>query len=308
MFNFNFMRFMLFGILFSSLVAGGCGTDRTEADDFSGGGPGLNYSEEMDFTITGVDLGAGHTAVINDATEAYDSLEGWQQDNASAAAMLAELDDAVENEEPIAVAAWSPHFKFSQYDLKYLEDPESIFGEGESMRTIVRTGLEEDLPGAYAILDSIQFEMETIEEAVLQGSDPASDHAQIAREWVAANQDAVEEWTSGAAPAEGVPVALVTTYRDDALFTANVAAAALSQHGFDVTLTVLDTLSLFEAISAGDADASLSPWLPITDETYYNEYSNQIDDLGPHTEGAKIGIAVPEYMSVDSLEDLAPKN
>ena len=308
MFNFNFMRFMLFGILFLSLVAAGCGTDRTEADDVSGdAGTDLNYSEEMDFTITGVDLGAGQTEVINNAIEAYDSLDGWEQDTASVAAMLAELGGAVENKEPIAVAAWSPHFKFSQYDLKYLEDPEGVFGEGETMRTIARTGLEEDLPGAYAILDSIQFEMETIEEAVLQGSDPESDYTQIAREWAEENQETIEGWLSGAAPAEGEPVSLVATHWEDSLFTANVAAVALSRHGFDVTLTVLDTLALFEAISAGDADASLSPWLPVTDETYYNEYSNQIDDLGTHTEGAKIGIAVPEYMNIDSLEDLEPK-
>ena len=143
--------------------------------------------------------------------------------------------------------------------------------------------------------------------AIRNAMNKAGPVSEIAREWVDENADTVEEWTAGAAPAEAEPVKLVMTHWDDSLFTANVAAVVLSEHGFDVTLSAVDTLALFETIAAGDADASLSPWLPVTDGTYYEEYSDQIDDLGPHTEGAKIGIAVPEYMDIDSIEDLHPK-
>lgn len=298
---------MLVGILFSSLFAAGCSINMTEADDISDNAGNGDYSQEMDYTITGVEPGAGQTEAINDAIETYDSLDGWEQKTSSAAAMLAELDEAFENEAPIAVAAWSPHFKFSQYDLKYLEDTEGIFGEEEAIRTIARTDLEEDLPHAYKILDRIQFEPEMIEDAVAQNAGTDADYTEVAREWVNENADTVEEWTAGATPAAGEPVKLVTTHWDDSLFTANVAAVVLSEHGFDVTLSAVDTLALFETIAAGDADASLSPWLPVTDGTYYDEYADQIDDLGPHTEGAKIGIAVPEYMDIDSIEDLNPK-
>lgn len=304
MFSFNFMKLMLFSALSLSLIAAGCGNDDTEAEN---GSIGINYSEEMDYTITGVEPGAGQTETTNDVIEGYDSLTGWEQENASTAAMLTELGNAIENEEPLVVAAWSPHFKFAQYDLKYLEDPAGLFGEAEDITTIARKDLQEDMPEAYTILDQIQFEIETIEEALLQGQETDFDYEQVAQDWVRDNQDTVDEWTTGADPVDGQPIELTTTQWDDALFTGNVAAAVLDQHGFDVTLTAVDPAILFEAIATGGADASLSPWLPSTHGAYYDENEEQIDNLGPSTRGAKIGLAVPEYMEIDSIEDLEPK-
>ena len=43
----------------------------------------------------------------------------------------------------------------------------------------------------------------------------------------------------------------------------------------------------------------LSKWLFI-----YAKYEAEIDDLGANLEGAKIGLVVPAYMDIDSIEDL----
>ena len=40
---------------------------------------------------------------------------------------------------------------------------------------------------------------------------------------------------------------------------------------------------------------------------FYNKYEGQFEDLVPNLEGVKIGIAVPSYMDIESLEDLEPK-
>ena len=64
---------------------------------------------------------------------------------------------------------------------------------------------------------------------------------------------------------------------------------------------------LFEAVASGSSDASLSPWMPGTHGEFYDKYEGQFEDLGPNLEGAKIGIAVPSYMDIESLEDLEPK-
>ena len=47
------------------------------------------------------------------------TLEGWELLESSTAGMLASLDAAIRNEEPIVVTGWTPHWKFSAYDLKY---------------------------------------------------------------------------------------------------------------------------------------------------------------------------------------------
>ena len=39
----------------------------------------------------------------------------------------------------------------------------------------------------------------------------------------------------------------------------------------------------------------------------YEQYEGEFEDLGPNLTGAKIGLAVPSYMEIDSLADLKPK-
>ncbi|WP_245975378.1 glycine betaine ABC transporter substrate-binding protein [Oceanobacillus chungangensis] len=57
----------------------------------------------------------------------------------------------------------------------------------------------------------------------------------------------------------------------------------------------------------GEADASLAPWLPVTHGAFYEQYQEDIVILGENLTGAKIGFVVPEYMDIDSIEDLQPK-
>ncbi|EHL2642191.1 glycine/betaine ABC transporter, partial [Listeria monocytogenes] len=38
---------------------------------------------------------------------------------------------------------------------------------------------------------------------------------------------------------------------------------------------------------------------------YYKDYKGKFEDLGPNLKGAKIGLAVPKYMTnINSIEDL----
>ena len=40
---------------------------------------------------------------------------------------------------------------------------------------------------------------------------------------------------------------------------------------------------------------------------YYNTYKNDLVDLGPNLQGTKNGLVVPEYVDIDSIEDLMEK-
>ena len=46
-------------------------------------------------------------------------------------------------------------------------------------------------------------------------------------------------------------------------------------------------------------------WLPATHAAQYEKYGADLVDLGPNLDGAKIGLVVPTYMDVDSIEDLS---
>lgn len=92
---------------------------------------------------------------------------------------------------------------------------------------------------------------------------------------------------------------------DDSLASTAVITNVLEDEGFEVDLIQLDPAILFNALATGDADFSVSPWMPVTHGSYIEEYGDQIDIMGPHTEGAEVGFVVPTYMEdINSIEDL----
>ncbi|WP_100011404.1 glycine betaine ABC transporter substrate-binding protein [Lentibacillus sediminis] len=154
-----------------------------------------DLDSQADMTITGIEPGAGVVAATEAAMESYDNLADWELQTSSSGAMTTALGEAIENEEEIVVTGWSPHWKFQTYDVKYLEDPEGGFGEAETIDTMVRQGLEEDMPNVYSVLDNFYWETSSMEEvmvAIQEGASPED----AAATWVEENQDVVSEWTA----------------------------------------------------------------------------------------------------------------
>ncbi|MCT2535567.1 glycine betaine ABC transporter substrate-binding protein [Aquibacillus koreensis] len=154
-----------------------------------------DFADDLDNKITGIEDGSGVVAASRDAIADY-GLEGWEVQTSSSGAMTTVLGEAISNEEPIVVTGWTPHWKFAEYDLKYLEDPEESFGGAETIETMVRQGLEEDSPAAYQILDNFEWtpaDMESVMLEVMNGTSPED----AAANWVENNQDTVDEWTAG---------------------------------------------------------------------------------------------------------------
>jgi len=58
------------------------------------------------------------------------------------------------------------------------------------------------------------------------------------------------------------------------------------------------------AMWSGDVDGFTGAWLPETHAFYLKEYKDDIEIVGKILDGAKIGLAVPEYVDIDSIEDL----
>ena len=152
-------------------------------------------TNEADQTITGIEPGAGITLQIDDILAHYDNLSDWNHQQSSTGAMLTELGQAYNNQEEIVVAGWTPHWMFIDYDLVMLEDPEEIFGLEESITTVAREGFDEDNPTAYQIISNFSWDLEDIQEVMLDLQDISPDAA--ARKWIDNNPDKVAEWTEG---------------------------------------------------------------------------------------------------------------
>lgn len=297
-------RFSLVIGLIAALVLAGCGDSSSEQKNDSNE---TGNSKAVNYTITGIEPGAGITVTTEKAIEAYESLHGWTLEQSSTAAMAIELDKAMEARKPIIITGWNPHWTFAKYpDMKYLEDPKGIYGGVEEIRTLARKGLQEDKPEAYKILDQFHWEVEDMEEIMYESNETGEDIAEVAKKWVANNSDKVKKWTEGINDVDGVKIELVSTPWDSERASASVLKEVMEQKGFQVSITPVDVAVMFESIAGGDGDATLAAWLPITHKDFYDSYKDDFDDLGANLEGAKIGLVVPAYMDIDSIEDLEP--
>lgn len=148
---------------------------------------------EVGGKIIGIDPGAGLMRASENAIKDYDLdlklVEG------SDATMVAALKDAYARKAPIVVTTWTPHWMFATWELKYLTDPKGTFGGEETVNTVVRLGLDKDLPEAYAILDAFALSLEDEQKVMVWNNEAGADPAATARKWVDENKDKVAGWT-----------------------------------------------------------------------------------------------------------------
>ena len=115
-------------------------------------------------------------------------------------AMLAEVEKRYRAREPFAFVAWEPHWMNEVYELDYLEDPKGALGtltEPSDVSTLVREGLEEDDPVAYAFMDRLELteaEVTNLQTTIREVEVPA----ESAKRWVGENREVVEPWVEAA--------------------------------------------------------------------------------------------------------------
>lgn len=150
-------------------------------------------TDENDSTITAIEPGAGVTNSAQNAVKEYDNLSDWEVSVSSTGAMIAELDQAINNEEDIVVVGWKPHWMFMDYDLKMLDDPENVFGGYEEIHSYAREGLKEDNPEAYKIIDNFYWEVEDM-SSVMEELATDVEPEEAADNWIEANRETVDGW------------------------------------------------------------------------------------------------------------------
>lgn len=281
------------------------GSENDKSNENNEGSEGNNNDTGLT-RIIGIEPGSGTMKMAEQAIEEYNlDLELVPS---SEPAMLTEFIEAMKNEEPVIMTLWQPHWIFSEYDLKILDDPKQIIGVEQSIHTIVRQGLKEDHPSAYQLLDNFYWEVEDMNTVMsMFGNNEDVEPRDAAKEWIEDNRDKVDAWMEGIEPVENESIELAFIEWDTELSSTNVVAHCLEELGYDVKLTPLDMGIAFESIAQGDVDGTLIAWLPGGASTYMEQYEGEIDDLGPNLDHAKQGFVVPAYMDIDSNEDLPTK-
>lgn len=154
-----------------------------------------DVAKSLNNQIIGIEPGAGIMTSSQKAVDAY-GLSEYTLLESSSAAMAQELQKAYADNQPIVVTGWTPHWMFANMDLKYLEDPQGIYGGAEQIHTMVRKGLKEDMPAVYRFLDQFQWTAEDLAQVMvdIQGGMSPEDAAKI---WVSEHEDQVNSWIAG---------------------------------------------------------------------------------------------------------------
>ncbi|MCT1901706.1 glycine betaine ABC transporter substrate-binding protein [Oceanobacillus sojae] len=154
--------------------------------------------ESVDWTITGIDSGAGIMQNTETAMEEYE-LDNWELMTSSEAAMLSELQSSIANEEPIIVPLWEPHWAFAEMDLKMLDDPKEVYGgDGDRIEAVANKDFKEDSPAAYEVIQRFTEDYDgEIENELLVNINGGASEEEAASQFLEENPDLLEKWTEG---------------------------------------------------------------------------------------------------------------
>ncbi len=152
-----------------------------------------DVQEKLGGRIQGIDAGAG-LMKLSEATIKTYGLD-YKLLTASDAAMVSSLDRAIQRKQWIVVTTWSPHWMFSQYKLRYLEDPKQTLGGAEEIHALGRKGFSAAFPKAAAFVRNLKLPLADLESVMLKARDSSA--AKEAATYVSTRGDMVDRWLTG---------------------------------------------------------------------------------------------------------------
>jgi glycine betaine/proline transport system substrate-binding protein len=153
------------------------------------------YADKFNRRIVGIDPEAGIMRKTREAMRAY-GLSEFRLIEGDEAAMVAELSEAIRRQEWIVITGWLPHWIFARWELKFLKDPENVYGRGGRIHTVVRKGLKEDLPEVYDFLDSFRWSPAEMGRLMLWNREDEGLYPyEKALRWIRTHPDEVRAWT-----------------------------------------------------------------------------------------------------------------
>lgn len=167
------------------------------------------FAEKLERTIYSIEVGSGMSEILNEAVDddTY-GLGDWNLSETSTPGMLSAVDSALDREEWIVFAGWTPHWMNIEYDVRYLEDPEDMWGpdQGRSdVKTLVTTDFSESNPNATRLLDQLVFSADDQSAMILGFSYEEREPEAVALEWLRDNPERVEAFLEGVTTRDGEP-------------------------------------------------------------------------------------------------------
>lgn len=232
------------------------------------------YASQFNNKIIGIDAGAGIMAMTNNAISEY-GLTSFTLTTSSEATMLAALISAYESHEYIVVTLWDPHWVGGSYDLVFLDDPDSVYGDAESIESWGRPGLIEEDSVIAEIMENYEYNISEFNSLLSYIASSNEDIEVAAGEWVEEHPELLSKWLGDieySSDRGDLTIGLVNWAC--AMGSSNALKYVLETYvGYNVTLVELNVGVMYAGLSNGEIDLITTAWLPMTHAQYIEKYT-----------------------------------
>jgi glycine betaine/proline transport system substrate-binding protein len=121
--------------------------------------------------------------VLNDK-----KIVGYKMVASSESGMLSELDRNLKRGKWSLVNAWSPHWMFAKYPLRYLDDPEHLFGGTEQIHVVARKGFSAQYPKVAQFFTHFSIPQADLQSMMSEAREQGSSPEKVVAAYYAANK------------------------------------------------------------------------------------------------------------------------
>ncbi len=140
------------------------------------------------------DPGAGNVVLTKNTVMPKYNLTNFTLVVSSEAAMVSALQRAYEVQKPVVITAWSPHWIFAKYNLKFLPDPLNLYGGESKLTSFSNPDFTKQNPTVVQWFKNWKMsatQLDTLEVYIFH--DKMSD-TDAAKKWISENQNVVNQW------------------------------------------------------------------------------------------------------------------
>jgi glycine betaine/proline transport system substrate-binding protein len=148
----------------------------------------------FDNRVQGIDPGSGLNQASLEALKRY-GLKDVDLVASSSAAMAAVLAQAIGEQRWMIATSWTPHWMFARYNLRFLKDPNGVFGGTERIHAVARQGLDRRAPSVTAFLSRFHLPENDLDGLLLQAQQQSAEEAVAG--YLERNPARVTYWCTG---------------------------------------------------------------------------------------------------------------
>jgi glycine betaine/proline transport system substrate-binding protein len=167
------------------------------------------FSEELDGKIYGIEPGNDGNRLIIDMIEADTfGLSDFELVESSEQGMLAQVQRAVDRQEPIVFLGWEPHPMNANFEMAYLEGGDDVFGPnygGATVHTNVRKGYLEECANVGKLLQNMVFSLQMENEIMGAILNEGAEAGAAAKAWLKEHPEVLDAWLEGVTTVDGQP-------------------------------------------------------------------------------------------------------